>query len=155
VKRLAWIIALAALAGCGDVEAPQAPGTLRSEKPEDRANTQVVDLAGTWQVASIDGEPVPAPNGLALRGDGDSLSWEPGCAGLVRRYRISGAAIAFTPLHAPPPPGSPTRPVCAIGLPARLGDVFQVLAAATSVARTPEGHVTVAGAGRSLTLIQG
>lgn len=112
----------------------------------------VATLAGSWRIAAIDGRSLDEPYGLALTGDEDRLWWEPGCAGMVRRYKINAEAIAFSPLHPPAPVGSPPRTVCAIGLPARLEDVFRTLDAATTVTRTPQNGIDLAGGGHSVTL---
>ena len=112
----------------------------------------VSSLAGAWRVAAIDGRSLDQLSGLALVGDEDKLWWEPGCAGMVRRYRISGRTLSVGPLRPPPPAGSPPQPVCAIGLPPRLDEVFSALEAATTVTRTAENGILIAGGGRSLTL---
>jgi hypothetical protein len=112
----------------------------------------VTSLAGAWRVAGIDGGSFNESYGLALRGDADKLWWEPRCAGMARGYRIAGRTISFPSLRPPLPPGSPPPPVCAIGLPPRLGDVFRALDAATSVERTPQNGILISGGGHSLTL---
>jgi hypothetical protein len=90
---------------------------------------------------------------LALMGDADKLWWEPGCAGMVRSYQMKGQSISFRPIRPPVPAGSPPQPVCAIGLPPRLSEVFRALDAAKTVARTPQNGILISGGGHSLTLL--
>lgn len=133
-----------------DGRGPPEAGPPRSSPPE--SSTQPATLSGTWRVAAIDGRPVDEAHRLLLTGDGDKLWWEPRCAGMARGYRIGGSSIMFASLAPPLPPGSPTPPVCAIGLPTRLNEVFRALDAATTIARAPENGILVAGGGRSLIL---
>lgn len=116
--------------------------------------TPVDSLAGEWRVAGIDGQSLDEPYGIALRGNDRELWWEPRCAGMARRYRLAGTAIAFAPVEPegqPLPSGSPPPP-CAIGLPPRVADVMRALDAASSAGRTPANGVHIAGGGRSVTL---
>jgi hypothetical protein len=71
---------------------------------------------------------------------------------MARGYIINGNTVSFTPLNSPRPAGSPTPPVCAIGLPRRLGEVFRALDGAKTIARTPENGILVAGDKHSLLL---
>ena len=116
------------------------------------APVPVAALAGGWQVTSMNGVALAQASSLYLVGDADKLWWDPGCAGLARRYRIINGAIAFTPLRTPPAAGAPPAPVCAIGLPPRLGEVFQILDGAGQIRRTPEGGLSIEGVRGKLTL---
>jgi hypothetical protein len=112
----------------------------------------VATLAGEWRVAGVDGQPFDENYGLALSADGSQVWWAPRCAGFVRSYRIEGMGVRFEP--APPPAassGSPS-PVCQIGIPSRLNDVFAALDSAERVVRTPANAIEISGGGRSLTL---
>ncbi|WP_331036342.1 hypothetical protein [Brevundimonas sp.] len=120
------------------------------EAPDPAA--RVATLRGAWRVAGIDGVGLDEPIGLALTGDGRQLWWEPRCAGAARAYRIDGSRVSFTSTHGPTPAGAPTPPVCAIGLPPRLGDVMRALDEATSIARTESNGVLIAGPRHSVTL---
>ncbi|MGN3974355.1 hypothetical protein [Tsuneonella sp. SYSU-LHT278] len=120
-----------------------------------QAVSAIATLEGEWRVAGIDGEPFDEPYGAALRGNASDVWWEPPCAGLVRTYRIDGAAVAFGPrLPASPPPGPDAAPpaVCAIGVPAAMQEVFRALDVATALRRTPENGILVSGGGRSVLL---
>lgn len=134
--------------GNGSVEPPAA----RSEGPNDPRTSSVASLEGAWRVAGIDGQPLDEPFGLALTGDADKLWWEPRCAGMARSYRIDANTISFGSLEPRRAPGSPTPPVCAIGLPPRLSEVFRALDAARTIERTPENGIRIAGGGPSLLL---
>jgi hypothetical protein len=90
------------------------------------------------------------PIGIALSADAEILWWEPRCAGMARRYQISGRQVAFTSVLPPRRLGEPTPPVCAIGLPPRLDEVFRAIDAATEIVRTPENGILLRGGGRSL-----
>lgn len=111
------------------------------------------NLAGKWRVAAIDGADSGGGYTLALNGSERELWWEPRCAGMARSYRMTGATIHFGPRIGAPPPGGPTGPVCAIGLPPRLHEVMRALDAASNVERAGEGGVTLSGGGRSLLLM--
>ncbi len=118
-------------------------------KPDPR---HVSSLAGEWRVAGIDGASFDEPVGLALSGDATQIWWQPRCAGMARIYRIDDASISFTSADPPRKPGEPTPPVCAIGLPPRLPELFHALDAATRIERTPANGILISGGGRSVTL---
>lgn len=129
------------------------PVASRPAEPEAVSpSAQVDSLAGAWRVAGIDGAALDAPIGLALTGDERQVWWEPRCAGAARTYRIDGARISFGSTQGPRPAGAPTSPVCAIGLPPRLGDVMRALDEATSIARTESNGILIAGPRHSVTL---
>ena len=113
---------------------------------------QVSSLAGEWRVAGIDGLALDEPIGFSLTGDDQQLWWEPRCAGMARTYRIDGQTISFGSTLPPAPAGSPPQPVCAIGLPPRLSEVFRALDGAGSITRTPNNGVEISGPSHSLTL---
>ena len=113
---------------------------------------QVSSLAGEWRVAGIDGLSRDEPIGLSLTGDDQQLWWQPRCAGMARNYRVDGQMISFGSTLPPAPAGSPPPPVCAIGLPPRLSEVFRALDDAVSITRTPENGVVISGPSHSLTL---
>lgn len=144
------------LMACGPSPRPAptepAPGSLPAAVPAEDPSVSVTSLSGAWRVAAIDGRDFDEPYGLALTGDQNRLWWEPECAGMIRKYRINGRSVRFSSAHPPLPAGSPTPPVCAIGLPPRLGEVFRALDFATSIVRTPENGTLIAGGGHSLTL---
>ena len=131
--------------------APPPPASALAPPPVPQP-APVTSLAGAWRVGGIDGIPFNEPYGLALRGDPGKLWWEPLCAGMARGYTIRGSSISFRSLRPPRPPGSPPEPVCAIGLPPRLGDVIRALDAATTIERTPQNGILIAGGGHNLTL---
>jgi len=120
--------------------------------PEQVAPELVNTLAGEWRVAAIDGLSLNEPIAIALTGDERQLWWAPRCAGVARIYRIEGASISFGSTQPPRPAGSPTPPVCAIGLPPRLGDVTRALDNAAGITRTPSNGVLISGPNHSVTL---
>ena len=160
------LLGLAILAGCDRPAAPPAgdgparpppPAAVETSEPArpeavGRSAAQVASLAGAWRVAGIDGAALDQPIGLALAGDARQLWWEPRCAGTARAYRIEGSRISFSSTQAPRPAGAPTPPVCAIGLPPRLGDVMRALDGASSITRTESNGVLIAGPRHSVTL---
>lgn len=165
--RPVLLLALAALAGCdrpaapstgADAGPPAPPSAEPIESPGPpvadavEASQQVSSLAGAWRVAGIDGAPFDEPVGLALTGDERQLWWEPRCAGAARAYRIDGARISFASTEGPRPAGAPTPPVCAIGLPPRLGEVMRALDEAVTITRTDSNGILIAGPRHSVTL---
>jgi hypothetical protein len=154
------LLAAALLAGCKPRDsAPSetiAPGPAPSASvaaARDIAREAAVEtLAGEWRVAGIDGEPFDEPYGLALSGDEGNLWWEPKCAAMWRTYRLDGTRISFgLPAHFRQPDGT-TPPVCTVGLPPRLSEVFRALDAAETAARTPQNGILISGGGRSVLL---
>jgi hypothetical protein len=163
LSRSALFVLLIGFTGCDAPDAPsrgagrptpapvpavEAPGEADAVEPA----APVGSLAGAWRVAGIDGAGLDEPVGLALTGDERQLWWEPRCAGAARAYRIEGARISFASTGTPRPAGAPTPPVCAIGLPPRLGDVMRALDEATSITRTESNGVLIAGPRHSVTL---
>lgn len=110
-------------------------------------------LEGEWRVAGIDGEAWDESSGLALSADAQEIWWEPRCAAYIQGYTIDGLRIEIGPRVTDPPLATDMPPpVCAIGLPPRLTEVFQALQTAETVGRTPENGVLLEGGGRSLLL---
>ncbi len=122
--------------------------------PPSQAITQIETLAGEWRVAGIDGAPFDEPYGLALSASTQEIWWEPRCANFAFSYRIDGLRITTGEGRpsAPVEPGAPPPPVCAIGIPPRLGDVARALDLAEYVGRTASNGVLIEGGGHSLTL---
>jgi hypothetical protein len=114
----------------------------------------VPTLEGEWRVAGIDGQSVDQPIGLALSASREEIWWAPRCAGYVRSYRIEGDKFTTGPHigFVPRKPGESTPPVCAIAPPPRMGEVFEALTSATSIARTSQNGIEIAGGGHSLLL---
>ena len=141
-----------AIAGCNPAaEAPRVPPRT-AEAP---ATDSVLNLAGEWRVAGIDGRPLDETYGIALSGNATELWWDPRCAGMARSYRIRDKAISFGPVSVngrPRAPGSPPPPVCTIPLLPRLPDVFAALDVARAIERTPANGVLISGGGRSVLL---
>ena len=110
----------------------------------------VATLEGQWRAIRADGKPVE----LALSISGEEIWWEPRCAGYVRSYRIAGSEFETGPHigFVPRQPGEPTPPVCAIAPPPDIGAVFKSLDAATSIRRTRDNGIELAGGGHSLLL---
>lgn len=103
------------------------------------------DLSGKWVIASIDGEALPHP--IALTGRGDSLVWEPDCAGQSISYRAAGSGIEFSL-----PERDREQVVCEIGYPQDLPRVLDALAGRWSVAQAADGSVVLSRAGPSIAL---
>jgi hypothetical protein len=112
----------------------------------------VSSLAGEWRVAGIDGQSLDQPIGLALRGTENEFWWNPRCAGMARRYRIEGSNIFFNSTEPPRKAGQPGPPVCAIGLPPQLKQVFDALDGARNIWRTENNGILIAGAKHSVLL---
>ena len=113
---------------------------------------EVATLEGHWRVAGIDGKSLDEPVAIALTASDRQIWWEPRCAGMARNYRIEGATIRITSALPPRAPGEPTPPVCAIGLPPRLGDVFRALDDATGIARLPSNGIRIVGPKHDVTI---
>jgi hypothetical protein len=113
---------------------------------------RVTSLAGEWRVAGIDGTDFNEAYGLALKGDGERLWWEPLCALQARRYRITGSAVRFSSAYSPPRRDDPPPLICLIAPPARLADVMRALDSAQTVERTSQNGIVIAGGGHSLLL---
>lgn len=111
-----------------------------------RHTEQVGSLAGEWRVGGVDGISIDQPIGLVLSGTESEIWWNPRCAGLARRYRIEGSKIFFSSAEPARQVGEPTRPVCAIGLPPKLGLVFNALDGAKTISRTESNGILIAGA---------
>jgi len=152
--RLAGLLTLMLSACAPSNQGAEEPQPTPSVAAPSRSLTSVTTLAGEWCVAGIDGQPLDEPVGIALSGDAGQLWWEPRCAGLVRRYRISGQGIAFGPAGdaVKVAPGGSPPPVCAIALPPRLSDVARALDRARTVGRTAANGILIEGAGHSVLL---
>lgn len=137
---------------CACQQASKAPSPA---PPTEAPRAATVDLAGDWRVTAIDGIVVEAPLVLALKADGTRIWWEPICARMGRAYRIDGESVRFTPL--PLPPGADPKmplPVCAIGPPPRLDQVFAALDAARTIRTMPDGSLLIDGGGHKLSLVR-
>ncbi|MEL7685205.1 hypothetical protein AAG594_12780 [Citromicrobium bathyomarinum] len=103
------------------------------------------DLSGKWVIARIDGRALPHP--IALTGRGDSLVWEPDCAGQSISYRAAGSGIEFAR-----PERDGEQVVCEIGYPQDLPRVLDALQGRWSVAQAADGSVMLSRAGASIAL---
>ena len=152
------LLATLLLAGCTpprDEAGPASrPVPADPPPPATSAPPALASLAGEWRVAAIDDRSLDEPVGLALSASDAEIWWDPRCAGMARSYRIAGNAFAAGPPlgTVPRKPGDATPPVCAIGLPPRLGEAFAAIDAARHIARTPANGVRLSGGGRSLLL---
>ena len=140
------------LVACGQENRPAPSETINSQPATSPNSQRSISLRGDWRVAGLDGLSFDEPVGVALRGDDAKIWWEPRCAGMARSYQVTPRSITFNSLEPKRAPGSPTPPVCAIGLPPRLTEVFAALDAATSIERTSENGIRISGRGRSVTL---
>ena len=156
VARRLLFIMFFALGACGQTDrAAQVATAPATQSPANRApeyDAPSISLRGDWRVAGLDGVSFNEPVGIALKGDNAAIWWEPRCAGMARGYQTSGRSISFRSLEPPRAPGSPTPPVCAIGLPTGLDEVFAALDAATSIERTPANGLQISGGRRSVVL---
>jgi hypothetical protein len=144
----------ALLAAC---QQPIQPNTGRDAPPPASSSptagsVAVINLAGEWRVAGIDGRSLDEPIGLSLAGNEHQLWWQPRCAGMARAYRMDGQAITFGSTEPPRRAGAPPPTVCDIGLPPRLDEVFRALDDAQSVARSPSNGVLISGPSHSVLL---
>ena len=149
-------LALAACQLTAPVKADDAaPARSAPTAPPQKADPQppgVATLEGYWRVAGIDGTSLDEPVAIALTASDRQIWWEPRCAGMARNYRIEGATIRIASTLPARAPGEPTPPVCAIGLPPRLGDVFRALDEATGIVRLPSNGIRIAGPTHDLTI---
>jgi hypothetical protein len=125
-----------------------------TEEPREKIEgaAEVGSFAGEWRVAGVDGRSLDESTGLALRANDQEMWWEPRCAGMARRYRIDGQRVSFTSAGPPRAKGAATPPVCAIGLPPKLKEVFEALDDAATVDRTPNNGLRFASQSHSVTL---
>lgn len=171
MMRLALLLPLLlAIAACASEEVagdppPASDDPVAVPDPQDASPTptptstpeseleEVASLAGEWRVAGIDGGEFNESYGLALSADAEEIWWDPRCAQHIRGYTIDGHAIEFGPATTEPPVSTSTpAPVCAIGPPPRLSEVFRALDAATRIGRTSSNGVLIEGGGHSLLL---
>ena len=109
---------------------------------------RAVDLTGEWDVITLDGAPLGSGYGIPISADWFGIWWEPGCAGQGVPYTIEGNAFRVTPSDV-------SGPVCDIGYPEELPEIWNAMSAADTIARAGDGSVTIAGGGRSVTLVPG
>jgi hypothetical protein len=148
-------LALAACQRTAPVTADEAAPASSVRTPPEKADPHpagVATLEGHWRVAGIDGAALDEPVAIALTASDRQIWWEPRCAGMARNYRIEGGTIRFTSTLPARAPGEPTPPVCAIGLPPRLGEVFRALDEATGIARLPSNGIRIAGPKHDVTI---
>ena len=107
-----------------------------------------VDLTGEWDVTALDGERLESGYEIPISADWFGIWWEPGCAGQGVPYTIEGNAFRVTPSDV-------SGPVCDIGYPEELPEIWNAMSAADTIARAGDGSVTIAGGGRSVTLVPG
>ena len=115
-----------------------------------RLSAPDIALYGRWRVEMLDGETLAPHDRVILYGNDTQLWWEPICAGqqaeIALTFAESGTGWSAERLD------TAGRPVCSIGLPPRLGDVWQALEAADSVQWTGTGGLAIEGDGRSVVL---
>ncbi|MEL1251571.1 hypothetical protein [Aurantiacibacter gilvus] len=146
--RTCCATALLALAGCypapaDDPQPAEAPEATQAE-PRTAEAPAPDTLAGEFRVAGIDGEPLDAPQGIALSVDEDVIDLLP-CAGLVWDYTYMDGALE-TQRRQIDPVGTLCRPTPETVLAAEAID------AATQAIRTPSNGIRLSGGGHSLTL---
>ncbi len=150
------IFTIALLLTCGACDAgPAAPNAnSRADAPESPgAKSSQPDLAGDWQVASIDGT---LTTGIRLTGSGDALIWKPECAGQFIHFRQAGQAIefrrSFDEATAPPAGEDDMLIVCEIGFPKEVPEIFQLLPSLDTASQRADGRLVLAGNGHELVL---
>ena len=141
---VAAMLALTACVGPSMQDRGEAPPAATT--PDSRQDAaQVRELAGKWVIARIDGRSLQQP--IALTGRGDSLVWEPECAGQTISYRASGSEIEF---HRPRPDGE--QVVCEIGYPQDLPRVLDALEGRWSASLAADGGVLLSRDGARIAL---
>lgn len=136
---VAAMLALTACVGPAMQDRGQAPSAATTPDSGPDA-AQVRDLSGKWVIARIDGRSLQQP--IALTGRGDSLVWEPECAGQTISYRASttasGSEIEFI---RPRPDGE--QVVCEIAYPQDLPRVLDALEGRWRASQGADGGVTL------------
>ncbi|HSG54065.1 MAG TPA: hypothetical protein VLA45_01330 [Paracoccaceae bacterium] len=163
--RILPCLTLLVLAACSQEAPSQPPHASSTERPSSErppAERQfvapladVAGLEGEWRVAGIDGQSLDQPVGIALSASATEIWWEPRCAGMARSYAIDGqrfTALPILPDGPAPTPGAPPPPVCAIGLPTGLAEVFRAIEDADTIGRTPQNGIAISGPDHSLVL---
>ena len=116
----------------------------------DRLDGPDIALRGRWEVATLDGEAVPGSERIVLYGNDTQLWWEPACAGqraeIDLDFANGGAGWSARQVD------TAGAIVCQIGLPPRLGDVWDALEAGERAEWTDAGGIAVTGDGRSVVL---
>lgn len=145
--RNAAALALAALlVGACQQERTIAPPVAEngsSENPPAPANVPA-SLVGEWRVAGIDGLPVNAPIGIAVKIGEQEIGFDPRCAGFTWDYRYSAGTVETMRRN-------PTA-ICTIGFDPALDRLAVALDSAETVRRTPANAIELSGGGHSVTL---
>lgn len=139
----AMLVVSACVGPAGQTGADGARAAAAANNTPDAAS--LPDLSGKWLISSIDGQALPHP--IALTGRGDSLVWEPDCAGQSISYRAAGSGIEFSP-----PERDREQVVCEIGYPQDLPRVLDALAGRWSAVEAADGSVVLSRAGASIAL---
>jgi hypothetical protein len=153
------LLLLAGLPGCQATQTPASPpeskdGMQGGALKASTASGALVTLVGRWRVTEINGRLIDPARQLELVADANKIWWEPGCAGMVRKYSITAQLVQFSPINPPVKPGAPPQPVCAIGLPPGLDDIFRVLDATKTTVPGAGGEVRIEGGGQYLTMVR-
>lgn len=116
---------------------PTQPGT----------SAQVATLEGEWRIAAIDGADFNEDYALTLSATGDTLRFDPSCAGPNRNYDIDGHRFRAWVSEK-----DKMKAICEIGLPEGLTRMWRAIDAAGRIERTPSNGVLLSGGGHSLLL---
>lgn len=155
------LLSLATLAACQPSDAvpssrsepsPTA-GTDPGAKAPDAANGPA-SLVGDYRVAGVDGAEVGGGIGIALSITGESIAYEPRCAGFVWRYAYESGRVTTDRPQKPGPrlTAGPRPPICEIAVDPELVRLAVALDAVTRAARTPSNGIELTGKGHSVTL---
>lgn len=116
---------------------PTAPGT----------SSQVATLAGEWRIAAIDEADFNEDYALTLSAGGDTLRFDPSCAGPDRAYTIEGYRFRARVAEK-----DKMKAICEIGLPEGLTRMWRAIDAADRIERTASNGVLLSGGGHSVLL---
>ena len=127
------------LAAVSLLVACDAPGGQTGDVPaQSRSQAGALDLTGEWMVSRIKGSSLRSR--VPLVGTGDTLFWQPACAGFSISYRQKGEGIEFYSVER-----EGIRTVCLPGYPEDLPEVMSALRGTWTARVQENGDVLLTG----------
>ena len=122
---------------------------LANEEPADQS-APPASLAGSWAVSLLDGE--KEGEALNFSADGETIWWEPACAGARRAYSISGDRIAFSQsaTGGGEPASAGGTMICLVAQPPELRAFMEAIEGVDTVHSAPAGAIRLHGDGMVL-----